>query len=139
MVGRYRSNFARIQHQSSLIYHLNHRIVPKARPRLSASGRAFLPKNYRDWKTNAIECLRSQHLPPQPYQRVTIDVALFGNHRGDLDNICGAILDALVQAEILQDDRLSVVTAIAIRHYAAANFKTIITISELDNKTPDRI
>jgi Holliday junction resolvase RusA-like endonuclease len=87
-----------------------------------------LPKRYRDWKTDAIAYLKTQYQPETPLSRVTIDVALFGSHRGDLDNIVGSILDALVQADILQDDRLSVVTAIAIRHYPAKNLKTIITI-----------
>lgn len=32
-----------------MIFKLEGRITPKARPRLG-NGRAFLPKNYRDWK-----------------------------------------------------------------------------------------
>ena len=40
-----------------------------------------------------------------------------GGQRGDLDNIAGAILDALVQSGVLLDDRLSVVHKLSISHH----------------------
>jgi Holliday junction resolvase RusA-like endonuclease len=41
---------------------------------------------------------------------------LLGKHprRGDLDNIAGSVLDSLVQAGILKDDSLRVVSSLAI-------------------------
>lgn len=47
---------------------------------------------------------------------VAIAIELYGAARGDLDNIAGAILDALVQAGIILDDRVSVVKALSIKH-----------------------
>lgn len=81
-------------------------IVPKARPR-EYRGRFLLPKNYREWKENAIAELQIQY-QGKPLSGVYVLIQLHGKHnrRGDSDNIAGSILDALVQARILQDDSL---------------------------------
>jgi len=48
---------------------------------------------------------------------VAVKVVLLGKgHRGDLDNSAGAILDALVGAGILLDDRLSCVSRLVAEH-----------------------
>jgi Holliday junction resolvase RusA-like endonuclease len=99
-----------------MIYQLTGKIVPKARPRLG-QGRAYLPQNYRDWKEDAIYQLIAQPRPPTPIERAQVSIAIGGKQRGDLDNISGAILDVLVQAGILLDDRLSVVWRLAIEHH----------------------
>jgi Holliday junction resolvase RusA-like endonuclease len=97
-------------------YQLIGKIVPKARPRLG-NGRAYLPDNYRDWKDDAIAQLLTQSRPPDPMAKAEVSIAIGGKQRGDLDNIAGAILDALVQAGILLDDRLSVVSKLTIEHF----------------------
>jgi Endodeoxyribonuclease RusA len=43
--------------------------------------------------------------------------AVGGKQRGDLYNIAGAILDALVQSGILLDDRISVVSNLSIEYF----------------------
>lgn len=47
---------------------------------------------------------------------VAINIALTGKHsrRGDADNISGAILDALVQAGIIEGDNLMTVQSLSI-------------------------
>ena len=90
-----------------MIYQLTGKITPKARPRLG-QGRAYLPQNYRDWKDDAIVQLITQSLPAQPMTRAEVAILIGGKQTGDLDNIAGAILDALVQAGVLLDDRISV-------------------------------
>jgi Holliday junction resolvase RusA-like endonuclease len=99
----------------SLFFWLAGRIVPKARPRLS-SGRAILPQNYREWKNGAIASLirQKEQGVSLPINCARIEIELSGSHLGDLDNIAGAILDALVQAGIIKDDRLSCIYGLSI-------------------------
>lgn len=90
-------------------------ITPKARARVTANG-TFMPHSYQNWKRNAIASLRSQ-CPSSGLKGVEVAIVLRGKHsrRGDLDNISGSILDALVQAGILQNDNLVYVTALSVR------------------------
>lgn len=99
-----------------MIYRLTGKITPKARPRLG-NGRAYLPAKYRDWKESAILELLTQSLPLTPIARCEVTIVIGGKQTGDLDNIAGAVLDALVQAGILVDDRLSVVPKLSIEHF----------------------
>jgi Holliday junction resolvase RusA-like endonuclease len=96
-------------------YQLTGQITPKARPRLGRGG-AYLPSKYRNWKDNAIAELLTQSRPSNPISKAEISIAIGGKQRGDLDNIAGAILDALVQSGILIDDRISVVSKLSIEH-----------------------
>jgi len=88
-------------------------IVPKARPRFSA-GHTYLPAKYRDWKTQAIEALRAQRGELPTLSKAAVTIVIYNQARGDIDNIAGAVLDALVQAGILQDDRLSCIPELII-------------------------
>lgn len=97
-------------------YTLTGKVTPKARPRFGG-GRAYLPAKYRDWKENAIIELLSQSRPSIPISRAEVSIEIGGKQTGDLDNIAGAILDALVQSGILLDDRISVVSKLSIEHF----------------------
>lgn len=90
-------------------------IVPKARPRITRNG-SFMPQNYRCWKTLAINRMKQQY-QGQTLQQAAVSIVLTGKHprRGDLDNLSGSILDALVQANILRDDNMTVVSSLSIR------------------------
>ena len=91
---------------------LTHRIVPKARPRFS-KGRCYLPTNYRQWKAKAVEELKAQWgALPLSKAHITIEIP---QQRGDLDNIAGAVLDALTEAGIIADDRMSCVEELHIK------------------------
>ena len=105
-------------------------VVPKARPRVTRKG-TFLPQRYRNWKEEAIASLLSQRTKYEPLEKVTISIELYGAARGDLDNIAGAILDALVQAGIIFDDRISLVKALSIRHYGEKIKKAVVKIEEV--------
>jgi Holliday junction resolvase RusA-like endonuclease len=89
-------------------------IVPKARPR-GRGKQHYLPDDYREWKEAAIGQLRQQ-LGPLRLSGIRLNVLLKGKHsrRGDADNIVGAIMDALVQGEILANDNLVAVTALSV-------------------------
>jgi Holliday junction resolvase RusA-like endonuclease len=101
-----------------ILFILNGVVVPKARPRVTANG-TFMPPRYREWKRDAITALTLQaiemHLG-QPLTHAAVSITLVGKHprRGDLDNIAGSVLDALVQSGVLKDDSLSVVSSLAI-------------------------
>jgi Holliday junction resolvase RusA-like endonuclease len=84
-------------------------IVPKARPRVTRWG-AHMPEKYADWQGKAIRSLREAAteigIPQLDYQ-LRLYLILFGKHRrsGDMiDNIPGAIADALVKAEVISND-----------------------------------
>jgi Holliday junction resolvase RusA-like endonuclease len=84
-------------------------VVPEARPRFG-NGCSYLPDGYRLWRETATWELRSQANQMgvrEPIQRSSITIHLYGSHRGDLDNLAGSVLDALVLAGILQDDHLT--------------------------------
>lgn len=91
------------------------KVVPKARPRINGR-QAYLPSGYRTWRNTALIELLAQEKPVNPMNSVCVGIKFYGFHRGDLDNLAGAVLDALVEAEIIEDDRLSVVNELAIRH-----------------------
>lgn len=102
----------------SLTLQLSGRIIPKARARVTANG-TFLPPRYRQWKQAAQIEILSQLSGSDvefPITKAAIYIQLLGPHRGDADNICGSVLDALVQAKILQDDRLSCLPELHIIH-----------------------
>lgn len=98
---------------TTLVLTLPGKVVPKARPRVSR-GHAYLPKRYRDWKDGAIAHFVSQC--PAGWQPLTLAAIgiQFSRQRGDLDNLAGAVLDALVQAGVLVDDRLTVVRRLSV-------------------------
>jgi Holliday junction resolvase RusA-like endonuclease len=88
-------------------------IVPKARPRFSG-GHTYLPAKYRHWKEKAIEDLKAQKKELPTLSKASVTIVVHNQARGDIDNIAGAVLDALVQAGVLQDDRLSCIPELTI-------------------------
>ncbi len=94
-------------------FHLPLPPIGKARPRFC--GHAYLPKAYRAWRDAATELLRDQwHHPPLAHVD-HCDLQLWGG-RGmtDADNAAGSVLDALVRARVLTDDRLRVLPSLSI-------------------------
>lgn len=102
-------------------------IVPKARPRVTRTGHAFMPSAYREWKVAAIASLTAQWGDrPQVSGPVIVVIALKGKHRrsGDADNTAGAILDAMVQAGILSGDNLKAVPTLTVSLSHGPTFPT---------------
>lgn len=95
------------------------KIVPKARPRVTIKG-TFMPQAYRDWMQKTVWELTS--LWREKYEGIklkfplTLAIHLEGKHgkRGDLDNIAGSIMDALVKAEILSNDNVNTINHLTI-------------------------
>lgn len=81
----------------------------KARPRV-ARGHAFMPKDYMQWKGEAGKQMRNQmpRIREPLTGRISISIRFLtasGKMRCDLDNACGAVFDALQDAEIIANDR----------------------------------
>ena len=116
----------------TIVFWLPAKVSPKARPRVS-NGQAYLPSFYREWKRSAvleILCQLSEHAS-LPLARANVEIALTGKHRGDLDNLAGGILDALVEAQVITDDRLSCVPKLVVTHTLNGECGATIVITEL--------
>ena len=120
----------RINKLCSYSFQIDGEIVPKARPRVTR-GKAYLPQRYRNWKNQAISQLLSQRTIVDPLKKVIIKIELYGKLRGDLDNLSGAILDALVQAQIIVDDRISVLKELSVKHCDGKTKQARINITEI--------
>lgn len=128
------------QREEYITFSLSGPVVPKARPRVTRHG-TFMPHRYQPWKALAVEALFDQaraQMLDIPITSAAIQITLLGKHprRGDLDNISGSVLDALVQSGILQNDNLCVVSSLAITLQYSPQAPTVqIRI----NPTPARI
>jgi len=93
---------------------LNIPLKSKARPRF-ASGHAYLPKDYREWKTlchNELLSVFRENRWDQITQAQHISIHFCGHARHDLDNLVGAVLDAGLSDSkgfgVWADDRVTV-------------------------------
>ena len=105
-------------------FYIPGKVVPKARPRVTANG-TYLPPRYRAWRNLAeVEIYRqiSEHNLEKnlPIQKAAISIRFCGKHRtnSDLDNLAGACLDALTLngAGVLQDDRLGCIPKLTVEY-----------------------
>jgi Holliday junction resolvase RusA-like endonuclease len=94
---------------------------PKARPRVTSRG-THMPPDYTEWiESAALELALRAGTQQFGEQQVSIGTVFASDHvririepmdlprpkyvRGDIDNLAGGILDALVKAAIIDDDR----------------------------------
>ncbi len=95
------------------------RVVPKARPRFHG-GKISLPRNYRGWKNTAyleiISQLEDNGIDELLITKASVEMQFIGSHRGDLDNLAGAVLDILCETKIIRDDRVSCISRLLIEH-----------------------
>jgi len=91
-------------------------------PKGKARGRSFIddgggidvrrPADYTEWLRQAQKQITSQWTGPMRLERVRVDVKLIGGAGScDGDNAIGSVLDAMVKAGVIKDDRLRVVRA----------------------------
>jgi Holliday junction resolvase RusA-like endonuclease len=81
----------------------------KARPRMTKSGHAYMPKAYMDWRARFRQ-LWHNCVPKFPPFSENIAVTVFfytttGTMRPDLDNAAAAVLDALQDVNAITNDR----------------------------------
>lgn len=103
-------------------------LFSKARPRLTRSGRAYMPAAYKEAQSLMRNQIREQwdREPLQGPLSVHLEVA--GEGRGDLDNIAGAFLDS-AQGIVFTDDRVSVINVLHIEWQKAKKADSIWRIS----------
>lgn len=93
--------------------------VPKARARVTRNG-TYFPQRYQDWRRGAEAEILISLSPGQravlPISKAEVRIILQGKHRGDLDNLAGSCLDALVASGVLLDDRIGCVPSLVILH-----------------------
>ena len=95
------------------------KVIPKARPRFHG-GKISLPRNYRGWKNTAyleiISQLEENGISELLITKAEVEMQFIGSHRGDLDNLAGAVLDILCETKIIRDDRVSCISRLVIEH-----------------------
>lgn len=85
--------------------------VGKARPRFSLrSGSVHTALRYSQWKCDAILQMKALKLPPAPIP-AKVECLFVNFFSSDADNLIGSVLDALVGADILQNDSSGYVVA----------------------------
>lgn len=94
-------------------------VTPKSRPKVTSNG-TYFPERYRNWRQMAErEILTSLSLSDRaalPISKAEVSIQLIGKHRGDIDNLSGSVLDSLVSAGVLVDDRISCLPYLVISH-----------------------
>jgi Holliday junction resolvase RusA-like endonuclease len=89
------------------------KVIPKARPRVTYNG-TFNPENYvinQDELVFDLKCQKLQMNLTTIINPIEITINFIGKHsrKGDIDNLSGSILDAMVKAEIIKNDNLMIV------------------------------
>lgn len=100
------------------VFRITGRPVPKARPRYDVkTKKMYLPKTYRQSQARLKKQFKA-YFPalasPLVNYQVKVLIELYGKFLGDLDNIAGAYLDAMVKAKILKDDRITIVRTLSV-------------------------
>lgn len=79
----------------------------KARPRVTKRG-TYMPGDYQQWRHDFAALVLTNRLPRCPLGRFAIGLTVGtpkGTMRPDLDNVLAAVLDALQDAEVIENDR----------------------------------
>ena len=90
--------------------HIPLRPMSKERPRsFSGQSRPYMSRSYKLWMKDCVAVMQEWWVGP-PLQKVDfIHIEHHGAARGDLDNKTGAVMDALVKANVIIDDNVTVV------------------------------
>jgi len=97
---------------TEIILKLSGTIVPKARPRFNGHN-VYLSPNYLNWKKDAIINFKIQIKNMNiitPLKNIFLKIYYYGPIRGDADNISGSIMDALIEASIIEDDSVKYIS-----------------------------
>jgi len=94
-------------------------LFSKARPRLTKTGHAYMPQAYRDAQAEMQRQINEQWHHAPLTGPIALYIKVYGEGRGDGDNIAGAILDAAGPSKgkpgiLWEDDRVSVIPCLII-------------------------
>jgi Holliday junction resolvase RusA-like endonuclease len=98
---------------------LDHPLFSKARPRMTRSGHTYMPAVYKEAQAAIRVQLRDQWgSRPLIEGPVALHLEVWGEGRGDTDNIAGAFMDS-AQGIVFADDRVTVIKALSIQWHKA--------------------
>ena len=93
---------------------IRHPLFSKARPRVTRTGHAFMPASYRNNQKELLEKIKEQYDGPPIEGPLRVEVDLYGEGRGDIDNIIGALFDTANKV-LWTDDRVSIIPELSVR------------------------
>lgn len=108
---------------------INMPLFSKARPRVTQRG-VFMPKAYRDNQKEMRRQLEAQWGDrPALEGPLRLEIELYGEGRGDIDNMIGAFFDTANKL-LWVDDRVSIITSVNVQWTKAqkVNSKWVIRI-----------
>lgn len=88
----------------------------KERPRFG--GNAYMTQGYRKWKKEARRQVLEQWEGP-PLSPIELLLTLHGPRRGDLDNLAGAVMDAMTGI-VYPDDSVTHIQKLTVRWFKAS-------------------
>jgi len=110
----------------------------KARPRLTKSGHAYMPAAYRLAQAEMQRQVKAQWEMESLIGPIALYIKIYGEGRGDADNVAGFLMDAAGPAKdkpgiLWQDDRLSVIPLLIVDWEKApkADSRWLIHIAKL--------
>ena len=117
---------------------LNYPLFSKARPRMTKSGHTYMPAAYKEAQHAIREQLKQQWQMPPLQGPVALHMEVWGEGRGDTDNIAGAFMDSAHKI-VFEDDRVTVIRALSIRWHKArkADSRWLIYLTLLEPDTLD--
>ena len=89
-------------------------LFSKARPRVTKTGHAFMPVAYKKNQKELLEKIKEQYDGPPIEGPLRVEVDLYGEGRGDIDNIIGALFDTANKV-LWTDDRVSIIPELSVR------------------------
>ena len=99
-------------------------LFSKARPRLTRSGHAYMPAAYKEAQSLMRRKISSQWFYGPLEGPISLSIDVYGEGRGDTDNIAGAFMDA-AQGILFTDDRVSVIPSLTINWQKAARSESL--------------
>ena len=93
---------------------IRHPLFSKARPRVTKTGHAFMPATYKKNQKELLEKIKEQYDGPPLEGPLRVEVDLYGEGRGDIDNIIGALFDTANKV-LWTDDRVSIIPELSVR------------------------
>lgn len=102
---------------NTIVIQLEGNIPSKKNSRINTrSGRSFPNKDFMQWQKDAIIQLKNQTRERLTVPiKLEVDITLGKNLRCDLDNKLSSVLDMLVEAKFIQDDKFQNVPDITVR------------------------
>lgn len=107
-------------------------VVPKKNSRVVCrkTGRSFPNKRYVAWHKEAMERIIAKGLPKEPIGLCSLAITLYhaDKRRRDADNALSSVLDALVDAKVIEDDCWQAVRSITIDNKMSSSARCEVEI-----------